>query len=199
MRIGRRRPLERVRNHERLRDETAGILEEKLAGPLLVFGVHFLRVVVHVVVPVRDALQAFRQFADVLVEVGNDEAAGAAIDRDVEAELFDRAHDQNEVVQVGHREQRIGARRLDLVDERTGVGEARRIGLEQDDLDALAGCQFAQAVGRRGAERGVLENHRHFRLVAHELRHLQLRLGKLRSARERREGVSAVFVELVGA
>ena len=63
----------------------------------------------------------------------------------------------------------------------------------------MAGRLFAQTVGGRGAEGGVLEYHRHLRLVAHQLGHLQLRLGELRRARERREGIVATLVELVGA
>src|SRR6202051_403451 len=39
---------------------------------------------------------------------------------------------------------------------------------------------FPQAVGGRGAERGILEDHRHLGLVAHQSRHLQLGLGELR-------------------
>jgi hypothetical protein len=44
---------------------------------------------------VRHALQAFREFADVLVEIGNDETAGAAVNRDIEADLLDRTDDQD--------------------------------------------------------------------------------------------------------
>src|SRR6476661_8924707 len=58
LRIGRLRPLERIDDHEGLRDEAAAILEQEFAVTLLVFGVHFLRVGVGVVIPVRHALQA---------------------------------------------------------------------------------------------------------------------------------------------
>ena len=60
--------------------------------------------------------------------------------------------------------QHVGARRLHFVDERARIGKAGRIRLEQHDLDAFAWRFFAQAVRRRGAECGILENHRDFRL-----------------------------------
>jgi hypothetical protein len=46
----------------------------------------------------RNAQQTFRDIADVFVEVGNDESARAAVDGDLEANLLDRADDQNEVI-----------------------------------------------------------------------------------------------------
>src|SRR6185312_4278142 len=150
-------------------DKTAGIFEQELAGAFLVFGIYLLGFVAHVVVPVRHALQTFCELADILVEVGNDETSGTAVDRDVEADLLDRAYDQDEVVQVRHRKQRIGARGLYFIDERRGVGEAGRIRLEHHDLDAFGRSQFLEAIRGRGAERGILEDHRDLRRVADEL------------------------------
>src|SRR5664279_3336139 len=115
LRIGGRRSFECVSEHERLRDEAAGILEDKLSIAFLVFGVNFLRVGVRVMVPVCHALQSFRESADVLVEIGNDEPAGAAVEGDLKAGLLDRFYDQDKVVQVGHREHRIRAGSLTLL------------------------------------------------------------------------------------
>ena len=198
LRIGRACALQRIGDHVGLRHQAAGIFEQEIAGALLVFGVHLLRVVVHVVIPVRYALQAFGELADVLVEVRNDETAGTAVDRDVEADLLHRAHDQNEIVEIRHREQRIGAGGLDFVDQRARIGEAGGVGLEHHDLDAFARRKLLQSVRGRGAKGGVLEDHRDLGLLADQLRHLQLRFGKLRGAGEWREGVGAALVELVG-
>ncbi len=197
MRIGRGRPLERVGDHEGLRHQAARIFEQEFAGALLVFGVHLLGVGVHVVVPVRHALQALRELPDVLVEVRNDEAAGTAVDRDIEADLLDGSHDQNEVVEVGDREQGVGTGGLHLVDQRARVGEPCRIRLEHHDLDALSQRQFLQPVGGRRTERGILEDNGNLRLIADELGHLQLRPCELRGARKRREGVGPALVELI--
>src|ERR1700676_1107987 len=78
LRIGRGRALERVSQHEGLRDKAAGVLEQEFAGALLEFGVHLLRIVADVMIPVRHALQPFGELADILVEVRNHKAAGAA-------------------------------------------------------------------------------------------------------------------------
>src|SRR6267142_5682143 len=94
LRLGGAGALQRIRDHEGLRDQAAGIFEQEVAGALPVFGVHFLRVLVHVVVPVRHALQALGELADVLVEIRNDKAAGPAVDRDVEPDLLDGPYDQ---------------------------------------------------------------------------------------------------------
>ena len=58
LRIGGRRPLQRVDNHEGLRHQAAAVLEQKLAVLLLICGVDPLRVGVDVVIPVRDTEQA---------------------------------------------------------------------------------------------------------------------------------------------
>src|SRR4029077_13684104 len=100
LRIGRPCTFKRIGGHGRLCDQGTSIFGEEVTGSLLVFDIHFVRVGIHVVVPVRHALQAFREVADVLVEIGNDETAGAAVDRDIKADLFDRPDDQDEVVQV---------------------------------------------------------------------------------------------------
>src|SRR5665213_4519316 len=57
LRVGGGGALQRVGDHEGLRHQAAGIFEQEYAGALLVFGVHFLAIGVHVVVPVRHALQ----------------------------------------------------------------------------------------------------------------------------------------------
>src|SRR6185437_12366577 len=121
--IGRSGALQRIRQHEGLGDQAAGIFEQEVAGALLVFDVHLLGIVVHVVVPVRHALQALGELADVLVEIRNHKPAGTAVDRDVEADLLYGTDDQDQVVEVGYREQRVGARRFHLVDQRARVGK----------------------------------------------------------------------------
>src|SRR6476646_162164 len=79
LRIGRPWPFKRIGDDEGLRDQATGIFEEEVPGSLLVFDVHLLRVGIHVVVPVRHALQAFREFADVLVAIGIDETTGTTV------------------------------------------------------------------------------------------------------------------------
>src|ERR1700733_15002299 len=148
-------------------------------------------------VPVRDTEQAFRGTAYVFVEFGNDETSATPRNGNLESILLDRADDQDEVVQVGHREQHVRTRSLDLVDQRAGVSQSGRIGLEHDNLDALTRRLLPQAVGCRCAERGVLEDHGDLRRIAYQFRHLQLRQRELRRARERGERIMTIYVELV--
>src|SRR5882672_11845723 len=101
LRIGGSRALKRIDQHEGLRDQAAGIFETEFAGALLEFRIHLLGVVADVVIPVRHALQALGRLADVLVKIGHYEAAGAAVDRNVQANLPDGPHDQDQVVQIG--------------------------------------------------------------------------------------------------
>src|ERR1700751_2769233 len=67
LRIGRARALQRIRQHEGLGDEATGIFEQEITGALLELLVHLLGIGVDVVIPVRDALQAVGELADVLV------------------------------------------------------------------------------------------------------------------------------------
>ena len=98
LRIGRGGPLQCIGDHERLRDESAGILEQKLAVLLLILGIHRLSVGVDVVIPMGDPQQALRGIPYVLVEIGNNEASGAAVDGKLQAVLPDGADDQNKIV-----------------------------------------------------------------------------------------------------
>src|SRR6516162_5790124 len=197
--IGRCGALKRVGNHECLRNKAAGIFEQELAKLLLIGGIDLLRVVVDVVVPVRHAEQPLCGVADVSVEIRNDEATGATIDGDLQIDLFDCANDQNEIVEVGDREQHVGAGRLDLVDQRTGIAQARRVRLEHHDFHALGRRLLAQSVRSGRPEGGVLEYDGDLRLIAHELRHLQLCRGELGRATERREREMMILVELIRA
>src|SRR5689334_18535132 len=104
LRVRRACAFERIRQHEGLGNQAAGIFEQEFSGSLLEFGVHFLGILADIMIPVRHALQSFGKLADIFVEIRNDEAAGAAVDRNVETELFDGANDQDQVVEIGDRE-----------------------------------------------------------------------------------------------
>src|SRR5262249_1636446 len=100
LRIDRCRALKRICNHKSLSDETAGILEQKLAKLLLVCGIDLLRVLIDVVIPMRDPEKPLGGISHIPVEVRDDKTAGTAIDSNLEVDLFDGPNDQDEVVQV---------------------------------------------------------------------------------------------------
>ena len=85
LRLGRGRALKRISDHECLSDETTRILEQKLAVLLLVRRIHRLGIGINIMVPMRNAQQALRSIADVLVKVRNNKAARATVDGHLQA------------------------------------------------------------------------------------------------------------------
>ncbi len=96
------------------------------------------------------------KFAKALFEIRNNVPGRTADRRDGELLLPHGANDQQAVVEIGDRKNRLRPRSTQLVDQWRRVGDPERIGVVHDDFDIGGFGAGAQAVSLGGAIRRIL-------------------------------------------